>query len=88
MYGFRYRLYSDDWDELGGFTTAVPNWSQGDEFMTGDGRRFRLTGSCGVQKHDLAANQVIGDGRPRSCTLRDHAGLLEAARGFAHAEPE
>jgi hypothetical protein len=42
--GFRFRLYSDDQDELGEFVTAVPNWSQGDEFMTGDGRRFRIVG--------------------------------------------
>ena len=30
--GIRFRLYSDDWDELGEFETIVPNWSAGDEF--------------------------------------------------------
>jgi hypothetical protein len=42
--GFRFRLYSDDWDELGEFETVVPNWTAGDEFTTGDGRRFRIVG--------------------------------------------
>jgi hypothetical protein len=46
--GFRFRLYSDDWDELGEFETVVANWSTGDEFMTGDGRRFRIVGIVGV----------------------------------------
>jgi hypothetical protein len=46
--GFRFRLYSDDWDELGEFETVVPNWSTGDEFTTGDGRRFRIVGIVGV----------------------------------------
>ena len=44
MSGFRFRLFSDDWDELGEIETIVPNWSVGDEFLTGDGRRFRITG--------------------------------------------
>jgi hypothetical protein len=26
--GCRFRLYSDDWDELGEFETIVPNWSR------------------------------------------------------------
>jgi hypothetical protein len=42
--GFRFRFYSDDWEELGVIETIVPNWSKGDEFMTGDGRRFRIVG--------------------------------------------
>jgi hypothetical protein len=42
--GFRFRLYSHDWDELGEFETVVPNWSVSDEFMIGDGRRFRILG--------------------------------------------
>jgi hypothetical protein len=29
-------------DELGEFTTIVPNWTVGDTFTTGDGRRFRI----------------------------------------------
>lgn len=44
MTGFRYSLYLDDWDELGEFHTAVPNWSVGEEFLTGDCRRFRIVG--------------------------------------------
>jgi hypothetical protein len=35
-------------DELGEFETIVPNWSLGDEFLTGDGRRFRIVGIVGV----------------------------------------
>ena len=30
------------------FETIVPNWSAGDEFTTGDGRRFRILGIVGV----------------------------------------
>jgi hypothetical protein len=40
--GFRYALHSPEGDELGEFTTIVPNWTVGDEFLTGDGRRFRI----------------------------------------------
>ena len=46
--GFRFRLYSDDWNELGEFETIVPNWSTGDEFTIGDGRRFRIVGPSHV----------------------------------------
>ncbi len=46
--GFRFRLYSAEWDELGEFETIVPNWSQGDEFATGDGRRLRIVRIVGV----------------------------------------
>jgi hypothetical protein len=30
-------------NELGEFETIVPNWSTGDEFLTGDGRRETLS---------------------------------------------
>jgi hypothetical protein len=43
-YSFRFRLYSDDWNELGEYETIVPNWSHGDEVTTGDGRRFSIAG--------------------------------------------
>jgi hypothetical protein len=43
--GFGFRLYSADWDELGELETIVPNWSVGDTFTNGDGRRFRIVGS-------------------------------------------
>ena len=46
--GFRFRLYSDDWDELGEFETIVSNWSRGDEFLMAYSRRFRLVGIVGV----------------------------------------
>src|SRR4051794_34152612 len=39
---FRFRLYSEDWDELGEYETIVPNWLQGDKFLLADGRRFRI----------------------------------------------
>jgi hypothetical protein len=42
--GFRFRLYSTEMVELGEFETIVPNWSAGDEFLMGDGRRFRIVG--------------------------------------------
>lgn len=40
--GFRYRLHSTEMDELGEFTTIVPNWTSGDTFTAADGRRFRI----------------------------------------------
>jgi hypothetical protein len=40
--GFRFRLFSSDGDELGEFLTAAPNWRPGEEFLTGDGRTFRI----------------------------------------------
>ena len=42
MSGFHYLLHSPEGDELGEFNTIVPNWSVGDTFTTGDGRKFRI----------------------------------------------
>ena len=42
MIGFVFRLFSPDGDDLGTFQTAVPNWHPGEEFVTGDGRQFRI----------------------------------------------
>jgi hypothetical protein len=39
---FRCRLHSTELDELGEFSTLVPNWSVGDTFTTDDGRRFLI----------------------------------------------
>jgi hypothetical protein len=46
--GFRFPLYSEDWDEVGEYMTLVPNWSLGDEVLLGDGRRFRIIGIVGT----------------------------------------
>lgn len=40
MTAFRFKLYSDEGDELGEFVTAAPRWGLGESFITGDGRRF------------------------------------------------
>lgn len=42
MSGFRFGLYAEDGDNLGVFHTIVPNWSPGDEFLMGDGLRYRI----------------------------------------------
>ena len=42
--GFRFRLFSSRGDDVGEYETAAPKWCAGDEFSTGDGRRFRLLG--------------------------------------------
>lgn len=42
MSGFRYLLHDADGEDVGEFTTIVPNWSKSDTFTTGDGRRFRI----------------------------------------------
>lgn len=42
MSDFRFRLFSVEWDELGEYETVVPNWTHGDEFVTGDGLEFRI----------------------------------------------
>jgi hypothetical protein len=39
---FRYRLYLESGDDVGTFTTAVPDWRVGDELLTGDRNRFRI----------------------------------------------
>ena len=48
----RFHLSSPDGDELGDFTTWVPNWSIGDFFTTGDGRRFRILSIVSVVDED------------------------------------
>jgi len=40
--GFRYLLWATDGTEPGEVSFAFPNWKPGDEFRTGDGRRFRI----------------------------------------------
>jgi hypothetical protein len=41
--GFRFRLYSDNWNELGEFDHRS-ELVAGDEFLMADGRRFRIIG--------------------------------------------
>jgi hypothetical protein len=52
--GFRYRLHSVEGDEFGEFTTIVPNWSAGDTFTTGDGRKFRILKMALIEDVDNA----------------------------------
>lgn len=54
MAGFRYRLHSSEGDELGQFNTIVPNWSVGDVFTTGDGRKFRILKMAPIEDVDNA----------------------------------
>ena len=42
MSGFTYRLYLENGEDSGNFETAVPNWSIGMEFFSGDHTRFRI----------------------------------------------
>lgn len=42
MSGFTYRLYLENGEDIGSFATAVPDWSIGDEFFSGDHTRFRI----------------------------------------------
>lgn len=39
---FRYALQTVDGDDAGEFKVAVPNWSVGETFLTGDGRHLRI----------------------------------------------
>jgi hypothetical protein len=39
---FRYLLHDEDAENVGEFFTAVPNWRVGEEFLNGDGRRWRI----------------------------------------------
>ena len=58
--GFRYRLYSAEWDELGEFETIVPNWSVGNEFLTGDGRRLpRHCGNGEASRHVRTGGSAV-----------------------------
>jgi len=76
---FRFRLYSADWDELGEYATIVPNWAHGDDFLLGDGRRFRIIGIVGtddvvgVLKRDaggLSPRESVGDEWGSTCEAR------------------
>jgi hypothetical protein len=42
MAGFTYRLYLESGDDIGTFTTAVPDWNVGMEFISGDHVTFRI----------------------------------------------
>lgn len=52
--GFRFRLHDAEGDELGEFNTAVPNWSVGDTFTTGDRRKFRILKMAPIEDVDDA----------------------------------
>lgn len=39
---FTFRLYLENGEDVGAFSTAVPNWRVGDEFFSGDHTRFRI----------------------------------------------
>jgi hypothetical protein len=41
--GYHYRLYNRDGDEVGQLESLIPNWQVGETYMTGDGRRFRIS---------------------------------------------
>lgn len=43
MAGFRFRLYLENGEDIGHFTTGVLVWKVGDEFYNGDHTRFRIT---------------------------------------------
>jgi hypothetical protein len=42
MAGFHHLLHSPEGDECGEFNTIVQNWTVGETFTTGDGRKFRI----------------------------------------------
>ena len=49
---FKFRLFSRGGDDLGQFVTAVPNWSAGDTFTSGDGRQFRILAIVAAEDED------------------------------------
>jgi hypothetical protein len=77
--GFRFRLYSTEMDELGEFETIAPNWSAGDEFLMGDGRRFRIVGIVPVPE-DVGVFQrtLEGPGRLRLAYFEGDDALLRS----------
>lgn len=42
MAGFTFRLYLENGEDVGTFTTAVPNWDLGMSFRTGLGVKYRI----------------------------------------------
>jgi hypothetical protein len=76
--GLGFRLFSDDWDELGEFETIVPSWSVGDEFMTGDRRRFRIVGM--TIKFELFPCVQLTDARGEA-EWESNTGVLEVEAG-------
>ena len=39
---FKYRLYLPNGEDIGTFTTAVPDWDVGMDFRAGDGNTYRI----------------------------------------------
>lgn len=58
MAGFRYRLYLENGEGIGKFTTAAPVGSIGDAFYDGSHTRFRITNI--VNGFDLGSGEYAG----------------------------
>jgi hypothetical protein len=82
--GFRYRLHSREMDELGEFTTIVPNWTSGDTFTAADGRRFRILRMVPVTDVEGAVFEGMWEVAPVEEPLREAGatGLEPATSGF------
>jgi hypothetical protein len=53
MAGFTYRLYLANGEDVGTFTTAVPDWRVGDEFISRDHVHCRIL--------DMLDGDTLGD---------------------------
>ena len=53
----RYELRDGDGNYAGTFVTAVPEWHVGDTFVTGDGRRLRITAIVPPELIEAAADR-------------------------------
>ena len=56
---FRFRLYTREMDELGEFETMHPTWSHGDEFLTGEGLRYRIVSIVPAPVEDAATYRAV-----------------------------
>ena len=54
LVGSRCRLHSTELDELGKFSTPVPNWNVGDTFTTSDDQQYRILKIARVGDEDNA----------------------------------
>ena len=55
-FGFKFRLYLENGEDVGIFTTAAPNWRVGEEFVGPENVRFRIL--------DYVDPEDLGDDSP------------------------
>lgn len=69
MGGYVYRLFLEDGRDVGTFTTAAWDWSEGHTFFDGEHREWRTLGvapAAGADFKGLFTVEPVGEGETRS----------------------